>query len=160
MEGAMDFSIEMSVPLDDDGFLRRACPACGREFKWLHTETDDDADSASDAPDYFCPYCGVNAASDQWWTGAQLAAIEAVVMDEVIEPEVDGLRRQANSISKESGGLLSLDIEVDRESVPALQEPNDMTKIDFACHPGEPVKIVESWVGSVHCLTCGVVQGR
>ena len=156
----MDFSIEMSVPLDDDGFLRRACPTCGREFKWLHTKTDDDADSASDSPDYFCPYCGVNADSDQWWTGAQLAAIEAVVMDEVVEPEVDGLRRQADSISKASGGLLSLDIEVDRETVPALQEPNDMTKIDFTCHPSGPVKIVESWVGPVHCLTCGVVQGR
>lgn len=156
----MEFSIEMGVPLDEDGFLRRACPTCGREFKWLHTEIDGDADSAGDSSGYFCPYCGVQADVAQWWTGAQSAAIEAAVMDEVIEPEIDSLRRQVNSVNKESGGLLSMDIEVDRESVPPLQEPNDMAKVDFACHPDEPVKIVESWAGPVYCLTCGVIQGR
>lgn len=25
----------MSDPLDSDGFLRRECPTCEREFKWL-----------------------------------------------------------------------------------------------------------------------------
>lgn len=97
---------------------------------------------------------------DQWWTGAQSAAIGAAVTDEVIEPQVESLRRQARSVNKASDGLLSLDIEVDRDGVPPLQEPNDMARIDFACHPDEPVKIVESWAGLVHCLTCGVARGR
>ena len=25
----------MEIPLDSDGFLRRECPTCEREFKWL-----------------------------------------------------------------------------------------------------------------------------
>ncbi len=29
--------LEISMPLDSDGFLRRECPTCEREFKWLHT---------------------------------------------------------------------------------------------------------------------------
>lgn len=153
----MDVSIEMSLPLDNDGFLRRACPACGREFKWLHTEIDDDV---GEAADYLCPYCGVSAAADQWWTGAQAAAIEAAVMNEVVEPEIEGLRRQLGAINRESGGLLSMGIEIDREKVPPLLEGNDMARIDFACHPDEPVKIVASWAGPVYCLTCGVIHGR
>src|SRR5207302_1564042 len=30
--------LRISLPLDDAGFLRRACPSCVREFKWLHSE--------------------------------------------------------------------------------------------------------------------------
>jgi hypothetical protein len=33
-----DVSIPMSLPLDGDGFLRRECPKCERQFKWLHRE--------------------------------------------------------------------------------------------------------------------------
>ena len=28
--------MEVSFPLDSDGFIRRECPHCEREFKWHH----------------------------------------------------------------------------------------------------------------------------
>ena len=46
MEGPVEFSIEMSLPLDSDGFLRRQCPACEREFKWLHAESEGATEAA------------------------------------------------------------------------------------------------------------------
>jgi hypothetical protein len=32
-----EHQLSMSFPLDSDGFLRRVCPSCEREFKWLPT---------------------------------------------------------------------------------------------------------------------------
>jgi hypothetical protein len=155
----MEFSIEMSLPLDSNGFLRRQCPACDREFKWLHTESDGATEENLESQSYFCPYCGGGAPADEWWTQDQLAAIEGAVFDEVVEPEVDKLRRQASDIGRSSGGLLSMDVTVQRDEVPVLHE-GDMTRIDFDCHPEEPVKVVESWVEPVFCLTCGKRQNR
>jgi len=41
----MDDEVTMSLtlPLDDDGFLRRECPSCERQFKWLPDSSDEDA---------------------------------------------------------------------------------------------------------------------
>ncbi len=59
-----EVTLSMSLPLDGDGFLRRECPTCEREFKWLpspqHGEGDAAAASDEPAPErYFCPYCAV-----------------------------------------------------------------------------------------------------
>ncbi len=66
-----DVTLEMSMPLDSDGFLRRECPTCEREFKWYYTsEEQGDAAPIADGG-YFCPYCGVQAESNTWLTQAQ-----------------------------------------------------------------------------------------
>lgn len=50
--GTMRF--EVAVPLDDDGFLDRACPSpqCGRTFKVLHRDWEQ-----SPALAVYCPFC-------------------------------------------------------------------------------------------------------
>jgi hypothetical protein len=49
-----EVSFTVSFPLDSEGFLRRECPSCRREFKWLpQDETDPMPDEG-----YCCPYCG------------------------------------------------------------------------------------------------------
>lgn len=54
----MDEEIRIPVslpPPDSDGFLRRECPSCEREFKWFsHNEGDPNAEPATQ---YFCPLC-------------------------------------------------------------------------------------------------------
>lgn len=56
-----EVALSMSLPLDSDGFLRRECPTCERELKWL-VSADDEDDEDGGVPDggYFCPYCGVH----------------------------------------------------------------------------------------------------
>jgi hypothetical protein len=41
------------------------------------------------------------------------------------------------------------------EPVPELDDTDDMRRIDFACHPAEPVKVLDDWDRWVHCLICG-----
>jgi hypothetical protein len=36
-----------------------------------------------------------------------------------------------------------------------LTESDDMIRVDFVCHPTEPVKVLEDWANPVHCLICG-----
>jgi hypothetical protein len=141
--------LTLSLPLDDDGFLRRECPHCEREFKWWPSdESDEPADGG-----YFCPYCGRQADGDAWWTKAQLEAAEATVAREVVDPGLDKLGESVR-------GLISARFERGpRRSPVKLTEPNDMRRVDFACHPNEPVKVADEWNRSVHCLLCGSAGG-
>lgn len=43
-------SFGMTIPLDSDGFLRRECPICEREFKWRpsEAEAEEDVEPADD----------------------------------------------------------------------------------------------------------------
>jgi hypothetical protein len=33
-----------------------------------------------------------------------------------------------------------------------------MIRVDFDCHPTEPVKVLDDWDKSVYCLICGQVS--
>ena len=69
--GERKVELAMSIPRDSDGFIRRECPTCERQFKWLPTP---DGETGTPMPfgGYFCPYCGVQASANAWLTKAQL----------------------------------------------------------------------------------------
>src|SRR5437868_464548 len=98
------FETSMSVPLDDDGFLRRGCPTCEREFKWLASEQDANEPVADEG--HFCPYCGVQSGVDTWWTEAQIAAIHGKVYEEAVRPELEKFERDVESMG--AGGLFDV----------------------------------------------------
>ena len=150
-----EIELSVSFPLDKQGFLRRACHVCGREFKWLSTEED----ASSPAPEqYFCPYCGSSASHDEWFTLEQRAYINTAVLDEVVGPAVDELGESLRQLSRSSGGLIEVTASFEpseRRQAPPVYEPDDMKRVTFICHPNEPVKIEEAWSGRVHCRCCG-----
>lgn len=150
-----EIQLSMALPLDSDGFLRRECPTCEREFKWLHTENQDDTALVPEGG-YYCPYCAIQAAADAWWTQAQLERMQNVVRREVVEPELEKFGRSLQSIGRGSGGFITAKLEMDHvpEADP-LVETDDMRRVDFACHANEPVKVVDDWTGDVHCMICG-----
>jgi hypothetical protein len=149
-----DVKISLTFPLDSDGFLRRACPSCGREFKW---RPDEPAGESVSVPEvYHCPYCRAVASPDEWFTPEQRAHIQDEVTEQVIGPSLDKLADSIRRTNRASGGLISGDIEIPhREHAPPIFEPNDMRVTKFPCHAEEPLKIAEDWTGHVHCLICG-----
>jgi len=151
-----EMSFSMSVPLDSDGFLRRECPTCEREFKWLAAQDDDDLDSGP-SPDagYLCPYCGVRAPPDAWHTKAQLEQATAIIMREVVEPEIKKLSRSVERLNRQ-GGFVQASLESDvPQGLDDNAEDDGMRRVDSPCHPDEPVKVDEAWGKTVHCLLCG-----
>lgn len=152
-----EVTLGMSVPLDSDGFLRRECPTCEREFKWLPSG-EDDSEDASPLPDggYFCPYCGIQAPAGHWLTKAQAELAQNIVATEVLGPMLKDFNRDLRNIGRRSGGLISVSAEYDGpDPMEPLTEADDMKRVDSECHPSEPLKVLEEWAGPVHCLVCG-----
>lgn len=149
--------MEMAIPLllDHDGFLRRECPTCEREFKWLSAEDEAEA-TPPPGGGYFCPYCGVQAPPEAWHTEAQIALIEAVIQREIVGPTLQQFDGDLRRIERQSGGLIMVTSQRDRPEDPeTLTESNDMQRVDFDCHPSEPIKLLDDWRREVRCLVCG-----
>lgn len=148
-----EVELGMSLPLDSDGFLRRECPTCGREFKaFLDADHEDEADSPEG---YLCPYCGVQAPSDAWWTQAQLGLIDSIVATRIIGPELKELGDTVKDLGRRSGGFVHGTVEYDEpQEVDPLTEDDDMRRVDFACH-AQPLKVLDDWNKPVRCFICG-----
>lgn len=145
--------IPMTLPLDD-GYLRRECPTCKRQFKWHHGPTDDSEDTnGSSTEEYFCPYCGQGAPTDSWWTEDQLRHAQELAVGEsakIINDSMKGLERKMRKgpVSFKANSMPM------HEPHP-LHEPQDMVVVQSPCHPEEPIKITEDWQEPLHCLVCG-----
>ncbi len=143
----------ITLPLDE-GFLRRQCPSCDREFKWHQGPTDDRPSDFADPAMYHCPYCGLTALVDECQTAEQIEFIQAMVTGPVtreVADEVDEMARRY------SGDFIKISVTHDPEPEPPapLVEPHDMGVVTSPCHPWEPIKITEDWTEAVHCLICG-----
>ena len=76
-------------------------------------------------------------------------------MREAMGPLLDGLKRSAGDLGRSSGGLIEADVESEVPAEPEpLQEDDDMRRVDFSCHPAEPVKVLDDWDKAVSCLIC------
>ena len=146
----MDADIAIPISLDSDGFVRRACLTCEREFKWLYTEDESQA-TEPDGRGFFCPYCGVQAEPDQWFTQAQVEYIKQVGLGHVAA-EVD---EAFSRVNRPGSGLKYTP--GDRQPAPSEPppEPDDMRRVDLGCHPKDPLKIAEKWDKPIYCLICG-----
>jgi hypothetical protein len=157
--------LEVSFPLDDDGFLRRECPHCRREFKLRvaddggsdpplsdPTNSEDASDELTDA---FCPYRAHQSDQSELLTRGQRRVVEAAVLDQVVNPELGGLSDALAGIEAASGGLISASLERSHQPSADLTERNDMMRVDFTCHADDPVKVEDGWHGAVHCSICG-----
>jgi hypothetical protein len=141
-------SIAVPIPLDSDGFLRRECPTCEREFKW-RPGADEETDTVQPDPaGYFCPYCGIQAPTDHWLTQAQVEHLNAIGARRFAGPLLDQFERSGFKVERNLPDEPS-----------ELTEDDDMRRVEFACHPQEPLKVLEDWSGPVQCLVCGAPSG-
>ena len=147
-----EIRVRVSLPLDSDGFLRRECPSCEREFKWFsHNEGDPNAEPVTQ---YFCPLCGQPSGLDSWWTPAQLEygyGSAGGAIDQVVKDAMSDLLKGMKGFTYKPNSSFSLDI----ETPDSLVEPDDMVMVEPPCHPNEPLKVPEDATDRVHCLVCG-----
>ncbi|MGV9880709.1 hypothetical protein [Streptomyces sp. NPDC003006] len=147
--------IQMTLPLDHDGFLRRQCPRCVRQFKWHHGPANEEAEQQPAPAAYYCPLCGQPAGMDSWWTQEQLEYAQGVTLPAAareIEQELRTAFKGANSKHVKfnfKGGVNAPDVPT------PLTEPDDMVIVTSPCHSYEPVKVPEDASGPHHCLVCG-----
>lgn len=146
--------IDVSLPLDADGFLRRECPNCEQEFKWHHGKTDEAPQDFVYPNVYWCPRCGRSAGHDSWFTTAQLEYMSAASAGPIHDQVTDMLR---DSLKTPRNSMIKFEVETgSRPSIPdPLVEPDDMMMIAPPCHPWEPVKVPVDSSAPYYCLVCG-----
>jgi hypothetical protein len=137
----------------DNGFLRRECSHCERQFKWHHGPTESRPADAVEPAVYFCPYCGNTARLDKWGTKEQAAYIRDMLAGPAVQMLAEELRRTFPSDPK---SLIRIEFQHEQPTPPAsLYEPNDMVIVLPPCHAWEPLKIAPDWREPIHCLICG-----
>jgi uncharacterized Zn-finger protein len=145
-----EVSLSLVLPLDKDGFLRRECPHCGRQFKqWQGKHSE--AEKPSEA--HYCPYCSALADADAWYTAQQLEYIQQVIA-EVIGPSLYRLREQLERASQHDQFRTEMTSPMPTEPEP-LVESDDMVQLTFPCHTEKPIKVNELWNQEVACILCG-----
>ncbi|KAA3639701.1 MAG: hypothetical protein DWP92_04250 [Armatimonadetes bacterium] len=145
----------VSIPLDADGYLRRECPNCIRQFKWFSGETDDRPTGTIDPTEYTCPYCGIAAPTSDWWTQEQLDYAVGMAGPAVTQEATSMLKKEIGKINRRSSFIK---MEVSSRSAPTpgpMAEPNNMVMKHSPCHGWEPIKVSDDWHAALHCLVCG-----
>jgi hypothetical protein len=169
-----DIKIRISLPLDKDGFLRRECPLCCREFKllleekelgdlaqrrldsFLLEEKEDNSDDVDDQQkEYICPYCSQSSPDNSWWTKEQLAYINIFaknIMAKLLNDHlIDPLHRKFGS---NSGPLRFKGKRMEMQDPWISLELNDMSIFELPCCRRK-MKIYDDWKGKVYCFFCG-----
>ena len=86
-----------------------------------------------------------------------------MVQTEILGPTLQGFAKDIQGIGRGSGELISASVEYDDpdqlDQLDPLTEADDMRRVDFVCHPSEPVKVLDDWRKPVHCLLCGEASG-
>jgi len=172
----------LHFPLDDDGFLRRECSLCKREFKVHLTreEREPPADSVrksflipederrgaepkEEGGEHYCPYCGQAAGRDSWWTQDQVAYIHTALRNIAAQLVNENLIRPLKrSLGRHTSGPVTIRFEgreLGQQEEWIGPEPNDMTRFRLPCCDRE-IKITEDWSGRVHCFFCGFPHER
>ena len=147
-----EYIFQVSVPLDTDGFVRRECPHCSRQFKWHSGPANEEAENHARPPAYNCPLCGLPAPDDSWNTPEQIELIERAAraqMHEIAHAELESMFRGKKGLQYKRGRDETL------KPAEPLVEPDDMTIVTSPCHQFEPVKIPEDHTGVLYCLVCG-----
>lgn len=174
----------ISFPLDEDGFFRRECPFCHKEFKVKlekeeladitqkgidsfmtepEEETTDLDENRDSETEFICPYCEQQAHSNSWWTQEQLAYIGVVaknIMAKIVNEHL--IRPLKRTFPKHSTDIVSMRFEgkeMEQQEPWISPEINDMEIFDLPCCQRK-IKIEDNWTSVVRCFFCGFPHER
>jgi hypothetical protein len=141
---------EVTIPLDIDGFLRRECPFCCREFKILKS----DFESLDISNEYRCPYCGETADPRSWLTKGQKELFDKVVGNIAIDIINEEFITALKELDNPSKGIRVTAHDLERGNELINPEINDMQIIELPCCQ-KRIKIDQAWKSSIYCYYCG-----
>jgi len=169
----------VKFPLDDDGFFRRECPLCGKEFKVLfkkeeladltYIDSDSymlDTQETSELADlneylkaeYFCPYCSQKSAVDKYWTQEQVAYINVFlenIMAQIINKNlINPMKKSFGKAKSEPISIQFTGNELNQKEPWISPEVNDMDIFELPCCDRK-IKVKDDWLDTIYCFFCG-----
>ncbi|MFG2652775.1 hypothetical protein [Streptomyces sp. NPDC048436] len=102
-----EFRVDVSVPLDEDGYLGRQCPECSMSFRM----NGEDYKALSDDLELWCVYCGHHQEHSEFMTAQQrdrvMRAVGDLGMQIVSQALSDAFRGLSRGSSRRSGLSIS-----------------------------------------------------
>jgi hypothetical protein len=161
---AEGFQASLSLPVDDDGFFGRECPACEQPFKM----NADQWDALPEDAQVTCPYCGEQPEDvHDFMTPDQRervdAAIEALTEQYVHGAFSDMLRRSFGSRPRRpGGGMFSIEMSVDTGEPPPIrvlpEYVEEKVRRTITCSSCSTTYAV--YGASAYCPVCGPRAAR
>lgn len=156
---------------DRRGFVRRACPRCGREFKLAGGGAEErvlqaafhayvipaNAEEVPGLPCRFCPYCGYGASADVFLTPDQRDWVEGWAR----HVEVGVRHERLRYVERHLGAnpyVTFVPLAPVEPAPAAAPEPDDMTPVTVECC-GERLKLRSNWAEGYFCPHCRSRQG-
>lgn len=172
MDSAPAEVLQVGLPEDRSGFVRRQCRGCKRCFKLRPSEEDGEVvrrwacrmlpELSDGEPVHLealrCPYCGVVGTREDWLTGPHRVGIErfagrlrSVVtytsLTQLVDGAFSGARPTVLPVSPDPlTGVLGV-------------EPDDLRVVALVCCEVE-VKVVADWPRALRCPQCGLLHHR
>jgi hypothetical protein len=104
-EELMEKVIPIRFPTDEHGLTGRECPECKRYFKVKFG-------TGLPTSECTCPYCGIKAAHDQFFTDAQIEYAKSVAVREALGPSLRELENSLRRLeSSTRGGFIRFKVE-------------------------------------------------
>jgi hypothetical protein len=164
--GSACAEIDLQLVRDPRGFVRRACPSCGRHFKVRGGGGEDalvhsaitgavphaNAGELPPAAHRACPYCGHTALADAFLTPIQRGWVEKWSKSLASEVRVTQLRQLAQRL--DDNPYLTFVVvppTAPPDRLPA--EPDDMRTVAVWCCDDE-VKLKRTWREPFYCPQC------
>lgn len=109
----MRLSVPIVAEADADGFVDRQCPAIECEFLFKVQEQDWREIVTDEA--VWCPFCGHQAKSNEWWTHEQIGKAKETAFAEVKHSINQAMRRDAERFNRRQSrrSFISISMKVD-----------------------------------------------
>ena len=165
---------QLSFPTDKEGFLRRECPFCQKEFKvkfnqeeisdisnqsieqFLVEESSEQNDEYEDNTEsfYFCPYCGQYSSFNNWWTKEQVKYIHIVCKNIMAQLINEHLVKPLQKTSRSSSFLKIEAKPISQQQEWIGTEADDLKEVTLKCCERQ-IKLIDNWDKKVFCHFCG-----
>lgn len=142
-----DFTIDISIPSDDDGFVLLQCPKCGEYFKLPPSDIESD-----EVVDIHCPLCGLISESFLTNDVIELAKAKAVnvALGEFYK-EMKKIERQ----TRNSMFSIKMDKYEEDEEIPIKSTIDSMEIVNFeCCNRKAKIRHLVNYCGC-YCPYCG-----
>lgn len=160
----------IELPVDSEGFVRRHCPSCRREFKSRPFATDGVAVQRYLSERIFhanqhegdagatraCLYCGKTAGPEGFLTDDHKYWLDKTVEGFQLELRHVQLSYVAATLAQNPRPTF-VPVQPPKLSTVMPPEPDDMHAVPLLCC-GEDAKAMPGWEGGVYCPRCGAKQ--
>lgn len=168
----------LTFSLDRDGFMRRTCSSCGRDFKAEANASDfatalqpyfreagleigvrEEEENGGEKEYLRCPYCSHRAESSEMLTEELVNYTERLILREYLLPMIN--QHLAQTADSFGSGTRNSPVSVSLEHDPGVRavrpisgpEPPDMTIVHLLCC-SKRIKVSHGWYKLSHCPYC------